>query len=580
MANSSRFNTPNAQFVVGSTGAVASGYQLYFYASGTSTPLATYSDAALTIPNTNPVVLDSNGNAGSIFLQAAAYKVTFTDPNNVQVWSEDPVSGLVQFNITTNPNITVSPTGNTITTLTSLNVQANAASATTREILVCIGFTSAIGHGTSNDKVALYVGAVGNSGTCDLWSINSLIAASAASGNYTIQGYELDVNNLNVDAAFGNSFQAFGMDISGASTQKCTAAMLISGPAAPNWHVGILVANTSISDYLIQDTCNETTVVGVFGTHSYGFDCSLGATLVPLRMGQSAWIKSRNVANNADVSMLSVSGTNMLFGDATNLTSITTFNNIYPNADNANSLGESGSRFTAVWAVNGTIQTSDSRDKVNIKPLRSTLDFIKGLPLIEYNWEIGGYDQVATTETKLVHDQEEKTVTEEVIRVVDGVPKLVTETRTDFVELYDDVPVLDAAGKPVFRHIEAKSAVYDSSGKLTTPEQPAFDVPLTHRMPRMVEKPVDTVKLIARPGKRLHIGAAAEDIATGLAGLVTGPDENMAGYVLGEDGKHHYRPDQILWALTKAFQEYVTATDSEIKSLKDIISGIKAHLVI
>jgi hypothetical protein len=58
------------------------GGSLAFYASGTSTPLATYSDSALTSPNTNPVVLDAAGRAGNIFLQNLAYKVVLSDANN------------------------------------------------------------------------------------------------------------------------------------------------------------------------------------------------------------------------------------------------------------------------------------------------------------------------------------------------------------------------------------------------------------------------------------------------------------------------------------------------------------------
>lgn len=89
MAN--RFNTPNAQFE-DQNGLPLIGGKLYFYSSGTSTPLATYSDSALTIPNTNPVILDATGNAGSIFLQNLAYKVILATSADVQIWTEDPVS--------------------------------------------------------------------------------------------------------------------------------------------------------------------------------------------------------------------------------------------------------------------------------------------------------------------------------------------------------------------------------------------------------------------------------------------------------------------------------------------------------
>lgn len=88
MAN--RFFNPNEQFC-DATGLPYAGGSLAFYASGTSSPLNTYSDSALTIANTNPVVLDSAGRAGSIFLQTLAYKVVLSDVNNNQIWTEDPV---------------------------------------------------------------------------------------------------------------------------------------------------------------------------------------------------------------------------------------------------------------------------------------------------------------------------------------------------------------------------------------------------------------------------------------------------------------------------------------------------------
>lgn len=88
MAN--RFFNPNEQFS-DSAGLPYAGGTLAFYASGTSTPLNTYSDSALSIANTIPVVLDSAGRANTVFLQNLAYKVALSDVNNNLIWTEDPV---------------------------------------------------------------------------------------------------------------------------------------------------------------------------------------------------------------------------------------------------------------------------------------------------------------------------------------------------------------------------------------------------------------------------------------------------------------------------------------------------------
>lgn len=52
---------------------------LYTYAAGTTTPLATYKDAAGTISNSNPIVFDANGEALVNLTSGVAYKLLLTD---------------------------------------------------------------------------------------------------------------------------------------------------------------------------------------------------------------------------------------------------------------------------------------------------------------------------------------------------------------------------------------------------------------------------------------------------------------------------------------------------------------------
>ncbi|MBS1624630.1 MAG: tail fiber domain-containing protein [Bacteroidetes bacterium] len=62
-------------------------------------------------------------------------------------------------------------------------------------------------------------------------------------------------------------------------------------------------------------------------------------------------------------------------------------NTFRPTNDNVMSLGASGSRWTAVWATNGTIQTSDERFKTNIQPLAPGLSAVMQLKPISYTWK-------------------------------------------------------------------------------------------------------------------------------------------------------------------------------------------------
>lgn len=90
----SRFAWPNA-FSVDAAGVPRSGAKLYFYSTGTNTPQATYADAALSVPNTNPVISDALGQFGSIFLVVApSYRVKLTDSSDNEIWTLDPVGPL------------------------------------------------------------------------------------------------------------------------------------------------------------------------------------------------------------------------------------------------------------------------------------------------------------------------------------------------------------------------------------------------------------------------------------------------------------------------------------------------------
>jgi hypothetical protein len=69
------------------------GAKLIFTESGGSTPKDTFSDEALTIPNTNPVVANNQGEFDDIFLESGDYRVELTDKDDVTQpnYPADPV---------------------------------------------------------------------------------------------------------------------------------------------------------------------------------------------------------------------------------------------------------------------------------------------------------------------------------------------------------------------------------------------------------------------------------------------------------------------------------------------------------
>jgi hypothetical protein len=65
---------------------------------------------------------------------------------------------------------------------------------------------------------------------------------------------------------------------------------------------------------------------------------------------------------------------------------------IAPSVDNTHTLGDSAYRFSQVYAVNGTINTSDLREKKEILESDLGLDFINRLQPVSYRWKKGDTD--------------------------------------------------------------------------------------------------------------------------------------------------------------------------------------------
>jgi hypothetical protein len=63
---------------------------------------------------------------------------------------------------------------------------------------------------------------------------------------------------------------------------------------------------------------------------------------------------------------------------------------VVPEVDNTHLCGASGLRWSAIWAANGTIQTSDSRTKTDVVEAVLGADFVKSLRPVSYKWIEGG----------------------------------------------------------------------------------------------------------------------------------------------------------------------------------------------
>ena len=123
---------PKAQFF-DANGSPLVGGKVYTYAAGTTTPLATFTDASALTPNTNPVILDSRGECNLWFSTATSYKVVLKSATEELQWTVDNIAtyGTLASQNSNNVNITGGTiTGVTLTVNVIGDVSGNAGTVT------------------------------------------------------------------------------------------------------------------------------------------------------------------------------------------------------------------------------------------------------------------------------------------------------------------------------------------------------------------------------------------------------------------------------------------------------------------
>lgn len=87
-----RYINPQVQYF-NAVGVPLTGGKLYFYEPSTLILKDTYSDTALAVPNTNPVILATNGSPAVDIWLSGVYRVRLFDQSDNLIWDKDPVGG-------------------------------------------------------------------------------------------------------------------------------------------------------------------------------------------------------------------------------------------------------------------------------------------------------------------------------------------------------------------------------------------------------------------------------------------------------------------------------------------------------
>lgn len=82
------FNLPRGT-LLDANGIIIPGGGVSFFAAGTSTPLAVYSDHGLTTPLSQPVAADAAGRLPAIYLTTGAFKIVVTDAVGATIYTND-----------------------------------------------------------------------------------------------------------------------------------------------------------------------------------------------------------------------------------------------------------------------------------------------------------------------------------------------------------------------------------------------------------------------------------------------------------------------------------------------------------
>ena len=180
--------TPKQQ-IFGSDGAPLVGGKIYTYLAGTTTPTATYTDSSAGTANTNPIILDSYGQANIWLLSTVIYKFVVKTATDVLLYTVDNIATPLDISALASPPPIGSTTPNTgafttlsasgAVTLTGLGAMKLNAGTTADRPTPSNGM---IRYNTSTALIEAYIGSAWKSLIPDGSAVTSVATGTGLTG--------------------------------------------------------------------------------------------------------------------------------------------------------------------------------------------------------------------------------------------------------------------------------------------------------------------------------------------------------------------------------------------------------------
>jgi len=321
----------------------------------TNTPVTVTQTADFTVSSVLPVVAATTTQVDQAQSTAASALADAAVAYNAAVNSLQPSAYAIQ-NPTTKQLSAIDATG--------LTVYVNSPTTGPRVVLNSLGLAGFNAFGSATFSISASTGAAVFSGSVTGSTITGgtlNIAGNAiidASGLLTATGATI-TGTINATAGYiGSAANGWNFSSSGFLTNSAGTTILYPSSATGAY---ALISDRAISGSKLQATSTATDSIAISG--------------------------GGNVAGTLIINREEIAVTTQIYGG------YGVISHWSPNVDNTYTCGMSGRKWQAIWSNTGTIQTSDSRLKINVQDSRLGLDFVNSLRPVSYRW-IEGEKQI------------------------------------------------------------------------------------------------------------------------------------------------------------------------------------------